>query len=401
VRKARVCLINIFFITAIAPVLFSRRFGYGSGISYRTYDLFVFLCIDFVCSVLIDFSDKKSSASFLFFVKIVFINIMALPFIAQTPYFFSLLLCMFFWELNIYFSFPINIVYTLLSVSMSIYILFFFYVNAHIFYNIQNVDTYIAFIFVIFTLVCSILIKYLSAKMVENQGIIRSQHSAIVDLTKANLNFLNYASLIKQQTLTHERQKLTGELHDIVGHPLTNIISMMDAVIRNPLGNPCEQENLNRWIRDQAQGCLKNTRVTLYNLRNLDKDELKGVDGLNNLFKTFSFATKVKVNCEWGNLIWNLPYEIEQVIYKTTEEALINAFKHGRAKEINVMFWHTGTAITIVIRDDGIGSQTYKTGIGQETMKERIEDLGGNISFSNYEYGYVVSINIPYKNRTI
>jgi signal transduction histidine kinase len=398
-KKARVSIINLLFLIIVNSALF-LEFVNHHNIPLEIRDLIVFSCIDFICSMLVDIIDKRSSASLLFFIKLILINTMAFPFFVQSPYIFSLLLCMFFWELNTYFPFPLNIMYTFLSTGLSIYIILFFMLNGNTFSDVENIETYIALILLIFSLVYSILIKRLSAKIREDQNTIKLQYSAIIDLTKANLNFLNYASFIKQQTIVAERRKLTGELHDIVGHPLTNIISMMDVVIKSPLINPPEQIKLNQWIRDQAQGCLKNTRAALYNLRNLDKDELKGANGLYNLFTTFSFATRIKVNCEWGNVIWNLPYEIEQGIYKTIEEAFINAFKHGKAKEIYVMFWYTGSAITIVVRDDGIGSKTNETGIGQETMKERIGRLGGTIGFSNSEYGYVVSINIPYKKES-
>ncbi|MDL2229047.1 hypothetical protein LJC14_02240 [Treponema sp. OttesenSCG-928-L16] len=43
-------------------------------------------------------------------------------------------------------------------------------------------------------------------------------------------------------------------------------------------------------------------------------------------------------------------------------------------------------------------------GIGQESMLERIERIGGSVGFSSSKYGYTVSISIPYSqdfNRNI
>ncbi len=250
--------------------------------------------------------------------------------------------------------------------------------------------------------ITGIIIKLLLVSLGNERRYMETLNSAVIQLTHANTGFLKYASDVKQKTTIEERKRITRELHDIVGQTFTNIISMMDAVIRRPIDNVNELKKLHQWIRDHAQSGLQRTRFVLYQLRSLGSYEITGVKAIYNLIETFRKATQVRVNVEWGNIPWEFSHEINIAVYYIIQEAMINALRHGKATEINIYFWENDGILHIVIQDNGRGSVQAKKGIGQQGMEERVANLGGGISFENTQLGYKVLVWIPTrKNRVV
>ncbi len=86
-----------------------------------------------------------------------------------------------------------------------------------------------------------------------------------------------------------------------------------------------------------------------------------------------------------------LPGEIEIALYRIFQEAMDNIIQHSEASRVNICLAGTPSHVSLAIRDNGIGfvyPQTWNDekssrGIGLLGMRERIEDLGGEFSFSS------------------
>jgi signal transduction histidine kinase len=66
--------------------------------------------------------------------------------------------------------------------------------------------------------------------------------------------------------------------------------------------------------------------------------------------------------------------------YYVASEALTNAVKHAQASVIELRADCRGDALTLSIRDDGIGGADPSRGSGIIGLKDRVEALGGRIS---------------------
>lgn len=221
-------------------------------------------------------------------------------------------------------------------------------------------------------------------------------NDAVIQLTSANSGFLRYASNAERESAQEERRHITRELHDIVGQTLTDIISMMDASVRNPMETVDQQKRLHQWVRDQSQHCLQETRAVLYRLRSMPDAPLSGTAAIKNLVDTFSAATGVAVRLEWSNTPADLGQPLNTVLYRVVQEALVNAFRHGRAQQVWIAFRLDDGAIHLLVEDDGHGSPESKKGIGQMGMEERIEKVGGSITFGSTGTGYQVRAVCPF-----
>jgi signal transduction histidine kinase len=184
-------------------------------------------------------------------------------------------------------------------------------------------------------------------------------------------------------------------LHDVVGLAFTNIIGMMNAVIKKPFETPEEQRELYEWIRETSQTGLKNTRAILYELRAISEPRPQAVELVNRVVKAFRSSTNTEVKIEWGNLPFHLPSDHTTAIIHLLQEALVNSFRHGKATYIEVHFKVLGSDLRVAVVDNGRGGPTDQYGIGQNGMLERIHAVGGRVSFGTTPAGYRVDASMP------
>ncbi len=236
------------------------------------------------------------------------------------------------------------------------------------------------------------LIHHLLFSHEQNAGYTAKLEATVSQMTEANVGFLEFASSAAHTSMIRERKRITRDLHDVVGHTLTTIISMMNANIRNPVQGDGALRALFVWTRDFAQKGLQETRFILRELRSSTDLKVTGLRAIKNLLDTFEKSTGVRVHVEWGNAPVNFREEVEDVVYHVIQEAMTNSIRHGKATEIDVTFWRDREFLQTVIKDNGKGSTAEGTGIGLLGMAERASAGGGRIHCSTVKGGYEVSL---------
>ncbi len=245
----------------------------------------------------------------------------------------------------------------------------------------------------------SVLLRSVTAALSEERKTSLRLTTSVENLTKVNSDFLRYASVVERESVVSERNRITRDLHDIVGQSLTNIIMMMDAALHRAPTTEEEASKLHQWTREQAQNCLEETRAALYELRSIPQEDFGGIKSIKRLIDTYSGLTAVKVLVEWGNLPWELDEEIGQAVYRLIQESLSNSFRHGMATLVEIHFFVDQGTLTLVIRDNGRGGDVAKKGIGHAGMEERVRKLHGDISFRREATGYLVLARIPLEQK--
>jgi two-component system, NarL family, sensor kinase len=81
----------------------------------------------------------------------------------------------------------------------------------------------------------------------------------------------------------------------------------------------------------------------------------------------------------------NLPYALSLCLFRVAQEALANAVKHGKAKQIAVQLAQNASSIRLVVSDDGIGFDAISpsNGLGLESMQERVRIVGGTFTLAS------------------
>ena len=227
-------------------------------------------------------------------------------------------------------------------------------------------------------------------------------NQSVLQLTSANVGFQDYATTAEERSSQEERNRITREVHDSIGYSLTNIVVMMEAAQGLIQVDPERLRQTLVLARTQAQDALAEVRRTLRALRAASTPRRSARMLLEKLFRTFESATNVSVRVEYRNLFTAPESAIDSVIYRTVQEGLTNAFRHGRATEVMVLFWFDGNGISVSLRDNGVGSQEIKDGIGLRGMRERIEPLGGTVHAGCMDgAGFELRVWVPVKRGDV
>ena len=226
--------------------------------------------------------------------------------------------------------------------------------------------------------------------------VVRVQEANLDSITELNLNLQGYARTIDEESSERERNRISREIHDISGYIFTNLIGLMDAAGSMRRDDQAGLTDLLITARKTAQEGLRETRVALHKLR---EDQPRTTDSPRAIFKIASIFRKItgiEVELNLGNLPRQLSPGLNLALYRTVQEALTNAVRHGKATQVRVNFWVDGEELRLTIADNGRGAFDVVKGIGLRGMEERIGALGGVVGVGRpAEGGFSLAVRVP------
>jgi PAS domain S-box-containing protein len=198
-----------------------------------------------------------------------------------------------------------------------------------------------------------------------------------------------------QQAKKEERDRISREIHDTIGYTLTSLKMMMEAAIGLSAGISDALTDVLEQSRDQVQDALTETRVALHMLRAVQGDKLRGKEDIRRLVATFEKATGVMVEVDFGGVQWSYSGPVELILYRVIQEGLTNAFRHGRATQVQILLQEQDSGINLIVCDNGLGCKTIEEGIGLCGIRERVAHLGGRFLARNKPVGFELSVWVP------
>ena len=154
-------------------------------------------------------------------------------------------------------------------------------------------------------------------------------------------------------------RRIGSELHDgpaqLIGFALLRLDSIAN---RKKSATQEAQTQAVESIRTALQEAIKEIRMLSsgLNLPNLEDGSLK--DAIELAVVSHERRTNTIVDVKWaGSMPANCPLAIKTCLYRCTQEALNNAFKHAGGKGQAVFLDHSDDPIRLVIADDGPGCE--------------------------------------------
>lgn len=197
----------------------------------------------------------------------------------------------------------------------------------------------------------------------------------------------------------HERRRIRRELHDGLGPGLAALRLQLDGV-RQALPPDVEAARRLTRVEGTLSDALDELRRIVEGLRPAALDELGLSGALTSQCRAVSGpadqAPLVDVSIDPG--LPALPLAVEVALVRVSGEALTNAVRHGDPSRCTVTLdWQDGEAV-LRVEDDGAGVAAGRLGRGHglSTMRERVEELGGNLHIGSVQpHGTVVTAVIP------
>jgi signal transduction histidine kinase/ligand-binding sensor domain-containing protein len=200
-----------------------------------------------------------------------------------------------------------------------------------------------------------------------------------------NLQFLKSAAQWEaKETLMKERNRLSKELHDFIGAQLSIISRNIDWIISNK--TVISDEDLNKKL-NQISAMSSKTNTDIRDTIWATKKEILTIDDLISRLKSFAFNVIndnfiIAFENSSSNFVLS---SIEAInLLRICQEAINNALKYSKAKEITISTSTLEGAFSIAIEDKGIGfdfESEENAGNGLANMKERAEEINYSIVF--------------------
>ncbi len=95
----------------------------------------------------------------------------------------------------------------------------------------------------------------------------------------------------------------------------------------------------------------------------------------------------------------HLPLEVEQALYRITQEALANVARHSHARRVDVSLLYSGDSVQLSVADDGCGFDTnVKRGMGLRSIRERVGSIHGTVQVQSAPgHGTRLIVQVPIK----
>ncbi|MFK0524028.1 sensor histidine kinase [Paenibacillus illinoisensis] len=207
------------------------------------------------------------------------------------------------------------------------------------------------------------------------------KNELVVEVEQQNKLLTHYAAEIEKMTLLEERNRMSKELHDTLGHSFISIIMSLDASIALMDRKPSEvKERLIR-LRALAEQNLDEMRNIVHEIG--EEEESNLVRQVEAHVASFREHTGIILTLNVLGTEQHTHFEVRQAILRVIQESITNALKHGKATQLNLELQFSEFVLQLIVRNNGKPIEQLEYGFGLTTMKHRVERLGGSMFVSS------------------
>ena len=190
---------------------------------------------------------------------------------------------------------------------------------------------------------------------------------------------------IEEIAVVSERQRLARDMHDSINQSLYSL-SLFALAGREAAedGDTERLANSLERIDDIALDARKDMRLLLYQLQTPYLTENNLAEALQQRFDSVERRLDIEVDFQVDGH-FNLPRNVTEGLFWTTIEALNNSLQHANTSKMTVCLELEVSILTLKIKDYGRGfdPESDSSGMGLKNMRERVEQLGGNLTISS------------------
>ncbi|MBD8528111.1 sensor histidine kinase [Pseudomarimonas arenosa] len=199
------------------------------------------------------------------------------------------------------------------------------------------------------------------------------------ELRAANAELLTSRTLLAESTRDQERLALSRELHDVAGHTLTALKLNLSALMRDSRQPDPARVKLCAELADELLQTLRSV-VQQTRARN-DLDLGQAIARLGVSFTRPSMHLEMPGDLRLGS------QPVFEAVLRAVQEALTNAARHGLSRHLWVRLKTDENGLQLDIEDDGRVSWPLTPGGGLSGMRERFEQIGGELRWSISQRG--------------
>lgn len=211
--------------------------------------------------------------------------------------------------------------------------------------------------------------------------------------------------LVEKNARLLERENISRNIHNSVGHSITAAIMTLDAADMLYDVRPEEARKRMNDAGERIRGSLESIRRAV---RVLDEDSTEILSGdlkyeMENIINEFVMDTNIRVDHDFSQLTEDIriPHDHETFLTGVLQEMLTNGVKHGNASEFVVILFGDTAHIRLEVSDNGhsdfdsLNSKSrIENGFGIRKIISYVEKHGGKTVFVN-DNGFKGMVELP------
>ena len=223
-----------------------------------------------------------------------------------------------------------------------------------------------------------------------------TDHKKALEALEAEQELLQHTLAVQDQ----QQQLIAYEIHDGLVQYATGALLQLEA-LRNRTESSALAEQLDQIVLILQKTVAEGRRL-INGIRTPVLDDWGVVAALEQLIDEEDRA-HVQVEFAKGEDLGRMPSNIEEALYRITQEALTNIRKHSQTKRVRIELARRNDRVYLEIRDWGVGFRpaTGSTKVhGLRGMTERAKIAGGLCTIeSSPGEGTKVVVDVPYRPR--
>jgi signal transduction histidine kinase len=217
---------------------------------------------------------------------------------------------------------------------------------------------------------------------------------------------------LRESAAGEERLHLARELHDGVLQSLTAASLQAQRARQSVATSPTEAERRLAMVEETILSEQQALRLAIEDLKPGAMKETAAVDVIPRVRETANRVGRqwdVRVHLNLQRTPTPTAQKIAHELTRMLQEALVNAIRHGGAKEITVTCLTMGTDLALAVSYQGRGFAGFqgrhdlaslnRMRVGPRTLKERVLAVDGSLVIESNEGGARVEIRIPFQGK--
>ena len=240
-------------------------------------------------------------------------------------------------------------------------------------------------------------VTFANATQLANNARAESQR-LLEELRATHRQLQEFAIKAEQLAVAEERNRLSREMHDTIGHRLTVASVQLEGVQKLISKDPAKAEKMTGTVREQVREALRELRQTVATLREPLEADLPLEASLKRLVHGFEEATGIIIHLMFPESFPEMSAAHRLAIYRTAQEALTNVQKHADAQQVWLQVSRQGDILTLRVSDNGKGVKAREdvSGFGLRGIQERAAQLGGELRLEERKGGGTqVCLSLP------
>ena len=235
---------------------------------------------------------------------------------------------------------------------------------------------------------------HLVLKLNDQENLLKEQENQLFEQKKELQQAQYTMGTMKELYTLQERNRISREIHDSVGHSLSTIIIQLGAISKLSEENSPQVSQMSAQLREFAVKGLQEVRSVVHDLKpeHLTKQQLTVA------LEEFIYETKQHSGVEFvfrqNKPTFQLTKEQELTIFRGVQEATTNAIRHGKATKITLLMMYSANELIVTIMDNGVGSSAISLEGGLKALEERLHEQQAQLEIKNSEQGFTVQMKL-------